>query len=135
MVTTSTRPPHPRKRRWNGRCRRAAAAAARAPAAFRARRKFSQRAGGAARRRVGLRAEGRAPVREGALLFADATSAEPIGKVTSGGFGPSLNAPVAMGYVPTPLAAAGTAVFAEVRGQRLPMKVAATPFVPNTYKR
>ncbi|MGQ0685613.1 glycine cleavage system aminomethyltransferase GcvT [Bradyrhizobium sp.] len=91
--------------------------------------------GGASRRRVGLRAEGRAPVREGAVLFADAASAEPIGNVTSGGFGPSLNAPVAMGYVPTSLSAVGTAVFAEVRGQRLPMKVAATPFVPNTYKR
>jgi aminomethyltransferase len=91
--------------------------------------------GGTSRRRVGLRAEGRAPVREGAVLFADAASAEPIGRVTSGGFGPSLNAPVAMGYVPTSLSAVGTAVFAEVRGQRLPMKVAATPFVPNTYKR
>ena len=90
---------------------------------------------GAARRRVGLRAEGRAPVREGALLFADATSAEAIGNVTSGGFGPSLNAPVAMGYVPSPLAAVGSTVFAEVRGQRLPLKVSATPFVPNTYKR
>ena len=90
---------------------------------------------GAARRRVGLRPEGRAPVREGAVLFADATSAEPIGKVTSGGFGPSLNAPVAMGYVPSQLAAAGTQVFAEVRGQRLPLQVAAMPFVPNTYKR
>jgi aminomethyltransferase len=91
--------------------------------------------GGAARRRVGLRAEGRAPVREGAVLFADASSSEPIGKVTSGGFGPSLNAPVAMGYVPSPFAAVGSTVFAEVRGQRLPLKVAATPFVPNTYKR
>ena len=90
---------------------------------------------GAARRRVGLRPEGRAPVREGAVLFADATSAEPIGKVTSGGFGPSLNAPVAMGYLPSQLAAAGTQVFAEVRGQRLPLQVAAMPFVPNTYKR
>jgi aminomethyltransferase len=90
---------------------------------------------GAPRRRVGLRAEGRAPVREGALLFADATSAEAVGKVTSGGFGPSLNAPVAMGYLPSPLAAVGTTVFAEVRGQRLPLKVASTPFVPNTYKR
>ena len=90
---------------------------------------------GATRRRVGLRPEGRAPVREGALLFADATSAEPIGKVTSGGFGPSLNAPVAMGYLPSSLAAIGTAVFAEVRGQRLPLTVAAMPFVPNTYKR
>jgi aminomethyltransferase len=90
---------------------------------------------GAARRRVGLRAEGRAPVREGATLFADAASSEPIGKVTSGGFGPSLNAPVAMGYVPTSLAAVGTTLFAEVRGQRLALKIAATPFVPNTYKR
>src|SRR6059058_1101775 len=90
---------------------------------------------GASRRRVGLRTEGRAPVREGALLFADATAGEPIGKVTSGGFGPSLNAPVAMGYVPSSLAAIGTTVFAEVRGQRLPLKVASTPFVQNTYKR
>lgn len=90
---------------------------------------------GASRRRVGLRAEGRAPVREGALLFADATSGEPIGKVTSGGFGPSLNAPVAMGYVPTGLSALGTQIFAEVRGQRLPLTVAAMPFVKNTYKR
>src|SRR6476661_1001483 len=90
---------------------------------------------GAPRRRVGLKAEGRAPVREGAALFADSTSTEKIGKVTSGGFGPSLNAPVAMGYLPTSLAAVGTAVFAEVRGQRLPLKVASTPFVPNTYKR
>jgi aminomethyltransferase len=90
---------------------------------------------GTSRRRVGLKAQGRAPVREGAPLFADATSSEVIGKVTSGGFGPTLNAPVAMGYLPTPLAAIGTTVFAEVRGQRLPLAVAATPFVPNTYKR
>ena len=82
-----------------------------------------------------LRKRRRAPVREGALLFADATSSEPIGKVTSGGFGPSLNAPVAMGYLPTSLAAAGTQIFAEVRAQRLPLQVAAMPFVPNTYKR
>jgi len=74
-------------------------------------------------------------VREGALLFADATSAEPIGKVTSGGFGPSLNAPVAMGYVPMASSALDTKLFAEVRGQRLPLTVAAMPFVKNTYKR
>jgi aminomethyltransferase len=90
---------------------------------------------GATRRRVGLRPKGRAPVREGASLFADSTSAEPIGKVTSGGFGPTLNAPVAMGYLPSSHAANGSTVFAEVRGQRLPMQVAPTPFVPNTYKR
>jgi aminomethyltransferase len=90
---------------------------------------------GASRRRVGLRAEGRAPVREGALLFADSTGGEPVGKVTSGGFGPSLNAPVAMGYVPTALSALGTTLFAEVRGQRLSLTVATMPFVKNTYKR
>ena len=90
---------------------------------------------GASRRRIGLRPEGRAPVREGAPLFADADATEPVGKVTSGGFGPSLDAPVAMGYLPVSLAAVDTRVFAEVRGQRLPMRVAATPFVPNTYKR
>jgi aminomethyltransferase len=90
---------------------------------------------GAPRRRVGLRPDGRAPVREGAALFADEAATEAIGKVTSGGFGPSLNAPVAMGYLPTSLSAVGTQVFAEVRGQRLPLKVAATPFVQNTYKR
>jgi aminomethyltransferase len=90
---------------------------------------------GAPRRRVGLKPEGRAPVREGAALFADAASAETIGKITSGGFGPSLNAPVAMGYLPPSLASIGTTVFAEVRGQRLPLQVTALPFVPNTYKR
>jgi aminomethyltransferase len=96
---------------------------------------LSQLASGASRRRVGLKPEGRAPVREGAPLFADQASAERIGTVTSGGFGPTLNAPVAMGYVPTRLAANGTQLFAELRGQRLPLRVAATPFVPNTYKR
>jgi aminomethyltransferase len=90
---------------------------------------------GVSRRRVGLRTEGRAPVREGALLFADSAGGEPIGKITSGGFGPSLNAPVAMGYVPTALSALDTKLFAEVRGQRLPLTVAAMPFVKNTYKR
>lgn len=90
---------------------------------------------GASRRRVGLRAEGRAPVREGALLFADSAGGEPIGKVTSGGFGPSLNAPVAMGYVPAGMSALDTKLFAEVRGQRLALTVAAMPFVKNTYKR
>jgi aminomethyltransferase len=90
---------------------------------------------GAPRRRVGLKPEGRAPVREGAPLFADAASSEQIGAVTSGGFGPSLNAPVAIGYLTSAHAALGTVVFAELRGQRLPMQVAAMPFVPNTYKR
>ncbi len=90
---------------------------------------------GASRRRVGLRPEGRAPVRENAALFADATSAEQIGTVTSGGFGPSLNAPMAMGYLPKSHAAIGGTVFADVRGQRLPLRVSEMPFVPHTYKR
>jgi aminomethyltransferase len=55
--------------------------------------------------------------------------------VTSGGFGPSINAPVAMGYLPSSLAASGSLVFAELRGQRLPLRIAPMPFVPNTYKR
>lgn len=87
------------------------------------------------RRRVGLRPEGRAPVREGAKLFADAESAGPVGVVTSGGFGPSVNAPIAMGYLPTAQAAEGTAVFAEVRGQRLPLHVVPLPFVSHSYQR
>lgn len=90
---------------------------------------------GASRRRVGLRAEGRAPVREGAALYASETSTETIGAVTSGGFGPTLTAPVAMGYLPTALSTEGTIVFADVRGQRLPLRVSAMPFVPNGYKR
>jgi aminomethyltransferase len=96
---------------------------------------LSQLEQGAPRRRVGLRPDGRAPIREGAPLFPDAASSEPIGAVTSGGFGPSLNAPVAMGYLPSAHAASGGLVFAQLRGQRLPLRVAATPFVPNTYKR
>jgi aminomethyltransferase len=90
---------------------------------------------GASRRRVGLKPEGRAPVREGARLFADATSSESIGAVTSGGFGPSINAPVAMGYLSSSHAISDQLVFAELRGQRLPMRISPMPFVPNTYKR
>ena len=91
--------------------------------------------GGAPRKRVGLKPQGRAPVREGVLLFADTTSTETIGSVTSGGFGPNLGAPLAMGYVPTEQAADGTTVYAELRGQRVPMTVSPMPFVPNNYKR
>jgi glycine cleavage system T protein (aminomethyltransferase) len=90
---------------------------------------------GAPRRRVGLKPEGRAPVREGAPLFADAASSEQIGAVTSGGFGPSINAPVAMGYLPASHAASGGLVFTELRGQRLPLRVSPMPFVPKPYKR
>jgi aminomethyltransferase len=108
---------------------------ARAGGFFGADKILTQLANGAPRRRVGLRPEGRAPVREGTPLFADAASAEQIGAVTSGGFGPSLNAPVAMGYLPVSHALPDNIVFAELRGQRLPLRVAPTPFIPNTYKR
>ena len=74
-------------------------------------------------------------MREHAALYADETSNEKIGTVTSGGFGPTLNAPVAMGYLPTALSKDGTIVFADVRGQRLPLRTAPMPFVPNGYKR
>ena len=96
---------------------------------------LSQLDHGASRRRVGLRPEGRAPVRGGAPLFVAAEGGETIGSVTSGGFGPSVDAPVAMGYVPAALASVGSRVFADVRGKRLPVTVAALPFVNQTYKR
>jgi aminomethyltransferase len=91
--------------------------------------------GGASRKRVGLKPEGRAPVRDGAQLFADASSSEPLGSVTSGSFGPSINGPIAMGYLPAANAAVGGTVFAEVRGQRLPLRISNLPFVPHSYKR
>lgn len=90
---------------------------------------------GAARARVGLRPEGRAPMREGVELFAGAEGGAAIGRVTSGGFGPSVEGPVAMGYVPADLSAPGTQLYGEVRGKRLPVQVVALPFVPANFKR
>jgi aminomethyltransferase len=88
---------------------------------------------GTARKRVGILPIGRAPAREGAEI-AD-KSGKIIGKITSGGFGPSLNAPVAMGYVESAFAADGTEVDLMVRGKPMPARVAPMPFVPNRYKR
>lgn len=96
---------------------------------------LDQLASSPARHRVGLLPDGRAPVRSGAALFTAENAGEPIGQVTSGGFGPTADRPIAMGYVPTAFAATGTRVFAEVRGKRLPMTVAAMPFVAHRYKR
>jgi aminomethyltransferase len=90
---------------------------------------------GATRRRVGLKPEGKAPVRGHAKLYADAEGKTEIGEVTSGGFGPSVEGPVAMGYVPVSHAAAGTEIYAEVRGKYLPITVSALPFITPTYKR
>ncbi|HSI60555.1 MAG TPA: glycine cleavage T C-terminal barrel domain-containing protein, partial [Ideonella sp.] len=93
----------------------------------------AQLASGAARKRVGLVGLERAPVREGTALV-DAGGA-PVGTVTSGTLAPTVNQPVAMAYLPTALATAGTEVFAEVRGKRLPMRVAPMPFNPHRYYR
>ncbi len=90
---------------------------------------------GTSRRRVGLKPEGKAPVRGHSKLFADAEGRNEIGEVTSGGFGPTVEGPVAMGYVPTDYTTPGTAIFAEVRGKYLPVTVAALPFITPTYKR
>ncbi|THD75928.1 glycine cleavage system aminomethyltransferase GcvT [Thalassobius vesicularis] len=90
---------------------------------------------GPTERRVGLRPDGRAPMREGVELFKSETAAVAIGRVTSGGFGPSVGGPVAMGYVPAALSAPGTQLFGEVRGKRLPVQVVALPFVPANFKR
>jgi aminomethyltransferase len=96
---------------------------------------LDQAANGAPRQRVGLLPEGRAPMRGHTQLFAAEDAAEPVGEITSGGFGPSLDAPIAMGYLPTELSAPGTRVFGEVRGKRLPAVVTPLPFRPSTYKR
>lgn len=90
---------------------------------------------GAARRRVGLLPEGRAPMRGSAPLFVEQSGGETIGVVSSGVFGPSLAAPCAMGYVETEFSRPGTRLFAEVRGKRLAAEVVETPFVPARYKR
>jgi aminomethyltransferase len=95
---------------------------------------LGQIAAGAARRRVGLLPEGRAPMRGGTELFADAEGT-PVGRITSGGFGPSVEAPVAMGYVPAELAAPGTVLQGLLRGKMLPVKVARLPFITPGYKR
>ncbi|WP_092585538.1 glycine cleavage system aminomethyltransferase GcvT [Rhizobium mongolense] len=90
---------------------------------------------GATRRRVGLKPEGKAPVRGHSKLYADAEGKTEIGEVTSGGFGPSVEGPIAMGYVPVSHASVGTQIYAEVRGKYLPATVAALPFITPTYKR
>ncbi|NMM44602.1 glycine cleavage system aminomethyltransferase GcvT [Rhodospirillaceae bacterium KN72] len=92
-----------------------------------------QLADGAARKRVGILPEGRAPAREGTPIL-DADGAE-IGMVTSGGFGPTLGGPVAMGYVPKGFAKDGTPVFLSVRGKALPANIVKLPFVPPGFYR
>ena len=89
--------------------------------------------GGTARRRVGIRPEGKAPARDGTEITDGA--GRRIGVITSGGFGPTVGGPVAMGYVETAFAAPGTAVTLMVRGKPHPARVAALPFVKQNYYR
>ncbi|WP_414714226.1 glycine cleavage system aminomethyltransferase GcvT [Sphingomonas sp.] len=98
-----------------------------------AERILTERDAGPVVRRVGLIVEGRQPVREGAAVV-DAEGAE-VGKVTSGGFGPTLGAPIAMAYVPTGMAEIGTRIQLTQRGKVHEATVAAMPFVPHRYVR
>ena len=88
---------------------------------------------GAARKRVGISPEGRAPAREHTEITAP--EGETIGEITSGGFGPTVESPVAMGYVANAYAQVGTAVALVVRGKARPGRVAALPFTPHRYVR
>ena len=94
---------------------------------------LSQIEKGTARKRVGIKPDGRAPLREGAELFS--LDGKPIGIVTSGGFGPTIDAPVAMGYVDAAYAAQGTAIKAVLRGADRPATVTAMPFITPRYKK
>lgn len=85
------------------------------------------------RKRVGLLGEGRAPVREGTELF-DADGNK-VGVVTSGTYGPTVEKPVAMGYVETAFSPLETVVYADVRGKKLPMTVSRMPFIEQRYYR
>jgi aminomethyltransferase len=88
---------------------------------------------GAVEKRVGFEIEGRQPVREGALVLDG--EGNQVGKITSGGFSPSLQRPIAMGYVAAPFAEVGTALKLEQRGKLLDSRVVAMPFVPHRYYR
>ena len=88
---------------------------------------------GPVEKRVGFEVEGRQPVREGALVL-DSEGTE-IGKITSGGFSPSLQRPIAMGYVAAPFASHGSELKLEQRGKLFDARVVPMPFVPHRYHR
>ncbi|WP_100633034.1 glycine cleavage system aminomethyltransferase GcvT [Pseudomonas qingdaonensis] len=94
---------------------------------------FAQQHSGVARKRVGLLPQERTPVREGAEIVDEAGTV--VGSICSGGFGPTLGAPVAMGYVDQAHAALDTPLWAIVRGKRVTMKVSKMPFVAQRYYR
>jgi aminomethyltransferase len=89
---------------------------------------------GPTRLRVGIRPDGRAPAREHTVIL-DPDGQEMIGEITSGGFGPTLNAPMAMGYVRRDHSADGSKLSLMVRGKSLPATVVPLPFVPHRYAR
>ena len=100
----------------------------------------SELADGPSRVRVGIQPEGKRPVRDGATLRpangeADANAGAVVGLVSSGGFGPSVDRPVAMGFVPPALADVGTELIADVRGKDVPCSVCPLPFTPHRYQR
>jgi glycine cleavage system T protein (aminomethyltransferase) len=92
-----------------------------------------QLAEGAPRKRIGIRPEGRAPAREDTPIVDKQGAA--IGRVTSGGFGPSVGAPIAMGYVDNAHPAAGAGFDLVVRGTPRPARAVPLPFVPHRYHR
>tara|TARA_R110002049_G_scaffold44333_3_gene129849 strand:- start:87134 stop:88267 length:1134 start_codon:yes stop_codon:yes gene_type:complete len=96
---------------------------------------LAQLAEGAGRKRVGLLPEGRAPMREGVVLFDAAEGGTEVGKITSGGFGPTAGGPIAMGYVAAGNSAVGTPLWGELRGKRMPLTIAKLPFVAANFKR
>jgi len=100
-----------------------------------AERILSELADGTPDLRVGLQPQTRAPMREGTEVWDAPEGGHKIGRVTSGGFGPSIGAPIAMGYVAKGFAAPETQLWGEVRGKRLPVTVCTLPFRPSTYKR
>ena len=90
---------------------------------------------GTDKKRVGFLPQTRAPMREGIEIFATETSKKVVGKITSGGFSPSLGYPIAMGYISSEFANSEDNLFGELRGKRIPVKVAKIPFVPLNFKR
>ena len=96
---------------------------------------LKQLAGGTNKKRVGLLPQTRAPMREGVEIFATETSKEAIGKITSGGYGPTVGYPIAMGYINSEYANSEEDLFGELRGKRVPVKVSNLPFVPLNFKR
>lgn len=95
-------------------------------------RVMKELADGPGSKRVGLKIEGRLPAREGAPIFAGRAR---VGEVTSGGFAPTVGAPIAMGWVSLPHSAIDTALEIEVRGKRIAATVAPMPFIPHRYRR